>query len=67
MAKKKKTGGRNPVEPAEKVILVGFYTKQKNVDKAGGMPRARNQAKTLFELGVHGLIVIKDKVAPPLV
>lgn len=49
MAKKKKTGGRNPVEPAEKVVLVGFYTKQKNIDKAGGMKIARAKAKALFE------------------
>jgi len=49
MAKKKKTGGRNPVDPPEKVILVGFYTKQKNVDKWGGMDSARHRAKALFE------------------
>ncbi len=45
MAKKKKTGGRNPVEPAEKVILVGFYAKQKFIDAVGGMEEARNIAR----------------------
>lgn len=46
------------IEPAEKVILVGFYTKQKNVDKVGGMDKARRQAKTLFELGAEGMITM---------
>lgn len=49
MAKKKKTGGRKSVDPAEKVVLVGFYTKQKNIDRAGGMHIAREKAKALFE------------------
>jgi len=48
MAKKQK-GGRKPVEPSEKVILVGFYTKKKVVDKAGGMDAARETAKNYLE------------------
>lgn len=46
---KKKSGGRKPVEPAEKVILVGFYTKKKVVDKAGGMEQAREIVKNYLE------------------
>lgn len=53
MAKKKKTGGRNPVEPAEKVILVGFYTKQRFVDEVGGMVEARKIAKEALEFTFH--------------
>lgn len=49
MAKKRKTGGRNPVEPSERVILVGFYTKQHVVDGVGGMESARNLAKNYIE------------------
>ena len=49
MAKKKKPGGRKPVEPEEKVILVGFYTKTKNVLRVGGMDQAREIAKTSLE------------------
>lgn len=49
MAKKKKSGGRNPVEPSEKVILVGFYTKQRIVDDVGGMAEARKLAKESLE------------------
>lgn len=48
MAKKIKTG-RKKVEPAEKVILVGFYTKRKVVDNAGGMEVARETAKNYLE------------------
>lgn len=46
---KKKTGGRKPVEPAEKVMLVGFYTKKKVIDKAGGMEQVREAAKNYVE------------------
>ncbi len=53
MAKKKKTGGRNPVEPSEKVILVGFYTKQRFVDEVGGMVEARKLAKDALETCYH--------------
>lgn len=46
--KKAKTG-RKRLPRAEKTVLVGFYTKQKNVDLAGGMQAARERAKTLLE------------------
>lgn len=49
MAKKKSKGGRKPVEPEEKVILVGFYTKTRYVDRVGGMERAREIAKSELE------------------
>jgi len=49
MAKKKSNGGRKPVEPSEKVILVGFYTKKRVVDNAGGMEQARETAKNYLE------------------
>lgn len=48
MAKKQKTG-RKKVEPAEKVILVGFYTQKKNVDRLGGLPETRNKCKEMVE------------------
>lgn len=48
MAKKIKQG-RKKVEPSEKVILVGFYTKRKFVDKVGGMDKAREIAKDSIE------------------
>lgn len=49
MAKKKQKSGRKPVEPSEKVILVGFYTKQKHVDNLGGIYEARKVAKQYVE------------------
>lgn len=49
MAKKKQKGGRKPVEPSEKVILVGFYTKKKVVDDVGGMEEARKLCKEFIE------------------
>jgi hypothetical protein len=49
MAKKKQKGGRKPVKPEEKVILVGFYTKKANIDKVGGMEIAREMAKNYIE------------------
>lgn len=48
MAKKIKTG-RRKVDPQEKMILVGFYTKTKIVNKAGGIAVAREFAKEKFE------------------
>lgn len=54
MAKKIKTG-RKKVEPAEKVILVGFYIKRKVIEKVGGMDQARklayNHITELSEIG----------------
>lgn len=41
MAKKKQKGGRKPIDPDEKVILVGFYIKRKFVENIGGMDNAR--------------------------
>lgn len=49
MARKKQKGGRKPVDPKEKVILVGFYVKNKYVLQAGGMDRAREIAKESIE------------------
>jgi hypothetical protein len=49
MAKKKQKGGRKPVKPEEKVILVGFYTKKAFVDNVGGMEKAREIAKHYIE------------------
>lgn len=49
MAKKKSKSGRKPVEPEEKVILVGFYIKRKYVDKVGGIERAREIAADTVE------------------
>lgn len=53
MAKKKKSGGRKPVEPLEKVVLVGFYTKQKNVEHFGGLSQARAFCKETLEANVE--------------
>lgn len=49
MAKKKQKGGRKPVDPQEKVILVGFYIKKNFVDLAGGMDTVRGLAKEYIE------------------
>jgi hypothetical protein len=49
MAKKKQKGGRKPVDPAKKVILVGFYTQKSVIDSLGGMENARELAKTYIE------------------
>lgn len=49
MAKKKQKGGRKPVDPKEKVILVGFYVKNNYVQQVGGMERAREIAKESIE------------------
>lgn len=55
MAKKKNNGGRKPIEPAEKAILVGFYIKKKFVDLVGGKEKARQIARVAVE-GGSGLI-----------
>lgn len=49
MAKKKSGPGRKPVKPAEKVILVGFYTKKHVIDSLGGMESTRQIAKNYIE------------------
>lgn len=49
MAKKKIKTGRKKLPQAEKTILVGFYTKQKNVDGVGGIENARYLAKEHIE------------------
>lgn len=49
MAKKKSNSGRKPVEPAERIILVGFYVKRKYVDALGGMDRVREISKLEIE------------------
>ncbi len=49
MAKKKQKCGRKKVDPKEKVILVGFYTKQSVIDAVGGMDQARVHAKVHIE------------------
>ena len=49
MAKKKQKGGRKPVDPEEKIILVGFYIKNKLVKQVGGMEMARIIAKESIE------------------
>ncbi len=48
MAKKNKSG-RKKVDPREKVILVGFYTKKSVVDNCGGMSTVRDIAKKYVE------------------
>lgn len=50
MAKKKRTSGRKRIDPKEKMILVGFYTKKKYVDIIGGMDEARERAKIAVEV-----------------
>jgi len=49
MAKKKTKTGRKKVDPANKVILLGFYTKRSNIDAVGGMDKARTLCKEMFE------------------
>lgn len=51
MARKTKLG-RRPIDPAEKKVLLGFYTTQKYIDKLGGLDRARSLAKLEFERNV---------------
>lgn len=48
MAKKQKSG-RKKVNPAEKVILVGFYTKKSVIETIGGMDKTRSYAKEIVE------------------
>lgn len=42
-------GGRKKLPENEKMLLVGFYTKKENVDRVGGLARAREIAKNLIE------------------
>lgn len=49
MAKKKQVTGRKRVALAEKVILVGFYTKKRIIDAVGGMEKARQISKECVE------------------
>lgn len=49
MAKKKQKSGRKPVDPEEKIILVGFYIARKFVDRVGGISRAREIARKQVE------------------
>ena len=49
MAKKKNKGGRKPVEPHKKMILVGFYVQQAVVDMLGGKEKTRTLAKDYIE------------------
>ncbi len=49
MAKKKSTAGRKPVEPQERAVLVGFYTKQSIIDGLGGKDSVRKMCKEFIE------------------
>lgn len=49
MAKKKNNSGRKPIDPSERVILVGFYVKKKVIDMLGGMVSIRDKAKKEME------------------
>lgn len=49
MAKKKSKGGRKKVDPKEKVVLVGFYVKNRFIEEVGGMETARAIAKASLE------------------
>lgn len=53
MAKKKAKTGRKKLPPSEKTVLVGFYTKQRNVDGVGGIESARHLAKEHIETLNH--------------
>lgn len=53
MRKKKEKVGRKSVDPPEKVILVGFYTKQKFVDFVGGLANARKLSKENLEAEMY--------------
>lgn len=53
MAKKKNKanrGGRKPVQPSEKMVLVGFYVKQWMIDLLGGKDKTREMAKNSIEV-----------------
>lgn len=52
MAKKKNKanrGGRKPVEPSKKMVLVGFYVQQCVIDLLGGKDKTREMAKQHVE------------------
>ena len=49
MAKKKSNVGRKPVEPSERIVLVGFYTKQSIIDHLGGKDAVRKMCKNWIE------------------
>lgn len=49
MPKKKNNSGRKKLPASEKAILVGFYTKKRNVDRIGGLQRAREHARKFIE------------------
>jgi len=49
MAKKKAKTGRKKLHKSQKTILVGFYTKQMNVDYFGGIDNTRKIAKEFIE------------------
>lgn len=40
------------VEPSEKVVLVGFYTKQKNIDYFGSIAKCREWCKETLEIAI---------------
>lgn len=46
---KKQKAGRKCLPKAQKAVLVGFYTKQENVDRVGGLQKAREAAKQYIE------------------
>lgn len=41
--------GRKKLPEHEKMTMVGFYTKQENVDRVGGLQKAREAAKQYIE------------------
>lgn len=45
----KQKPGRKKVAPAEKVVLVGFYTKKRHIEEKGGMVAVREKCKELIE------------------
>jgi hypothetical protein len=53
MAKKKNNGGRKPLKPSERAILVGFYIKSADVDFIGGIEKAREIAKVAVQSAVY--------------
>jgi len=47
--KKKENRGRKPLNPAKKKVPVTFYTEKCNVDEFGGLKKARESARQMFE------------------
>lgn len=47
--KKTNRGGRKPVEPSKRMILVGFYVQQSVIDLLGGKDKTREIAKEYVE------------------